>query len=631
MKKFLILFFICVSVISMQAQKRYVIAFDCTKSMNHPDGDYTDKGLDDSKLWKPAKDCIHSLWTQASPVDEFVILLFQNNVLEIVKGRKSTHLKDWNYIERRMNDAIKKSGNTCILKAWQTAEQYFTNNCDFYFITDGVEDHDNNGQINDDEQTDIDVVCRKIDDFCNLGINGFYTNLKQSENDNINNQISRKVKQSCFKDLIAGSITPTSLSLSQEDINKGKKTYGLTFNPVDRHRVANVRELDVKFLDDVENARVKNPNKYFNITISGISNNNIELTIDQHTPVPYDLLDDSSSCRLYLSVSSNDKDVAVFPQLITMDVRYYYEKIAYLPTIELEGTSNYHPAFFIKPLANLFSNCDFIAEHRPDTIEFDLKQMLNDRILFNNEAIKHNCSYKLKLVPIREKDKDAKFILLKNNEICNGNIIEVLSTDNNLKVGIVFYESSADGTFKFKLEPIDSKGLDKINECTNISEASIPVSVKFEKNKNLLSCFFVCLLILLFLLCVFRIAFVRLPYRRLNAHLYYIVDGYEELLLSLDNCTVGVISSKNQKQSFLCKLFNGKYCYSTLIKGLNEDIFVKFDSTDLRGNRILKLFSKGSYKISSVNISGSLLTRNEESKYFISDKNNNEILTIKYF
>ena len=98
------MFFICVSALSMQAQKRYVVAFDCTKSMNHPDGDYTDKGLDDSKLWKPAKDCIHSLWTQASPVDEFVILLFQNSVLEIVRGYKGTQLNDWNRIESRMND-----------------------------------------------------------------------------------------------------------------------------------------------------------------------------------------------------------------------------------------------------------------------------------------------------------------------------------------------------------------------------------------------------------------------------------------------------------------------------------------------------------------------------------------------
>ena len=155
----------------MQAQKRYVVAFDCTKSMNHPDGDYTVKGLDDTKLWRPAKDCIHSLWTQASPSDEFVILLFQNEVIERIKGCKGTQLNDWTSIESKMNKAIEKGGNTCIYRAWQMAEQYFTDNCDFYFITDGVEDHDNNGQINEDEQADIDAICKKIKEFCNLGIN----------------------------------------------------------------------------------------------------------------------------------------------------------------------------------------------------------------------------------------------------------------------------------------------------------------------------------------------------------------------------------------------------------------------------------------------------------------------------
>ena len=82
MKKFLLFcFFFCACTFSIHAQKRYVIAFDCTKSMNHPYGDYSDKGLDASILWNPAKNCIHSLWKQASPNDEFVILLFVNTIL----------------------------------------------------------------------------------------------------------------------------------------------------------------------------------------------------------------------------------------------------------------------------------------------------------------------------------------------------------------------------------------------------------------------------------------------------------------------------------------------------------------------------------------------------------------------
>ena len=349
MKKiFTLLFLIATCVLSIQAQKRYVVAFDCTKSMDHPSGDYSDNGKDPSILWTPAKNCIKSLWKQAAPNDEFVILLYQNKILYTIKGQKGLQLYDWNSIESKMEDAITKGGNTCIFQAWQASEQYFTDNCDFYFITDGVEDHDNNNQLNDDEQAHIDAICEKIDVFCNLGINGFYTNLKQLENDNISNQISRKIKSSCFVNLIAGNITPLSLSLNQDDLNKGKKTFNLTFKPIESQRVANVQKLDAIFVD--HDGGLQNASMYFRPTISGIRNNKIELTIEQISPVPQNLLDQFNSCKLYLNVFSNDKNDAIFPELITVDVRYYYEKIAYLPSLELEGTSKYHPAFFISSL-----------------------------------------------------------------------------------------------------------------------------------------------------------------------------------------------------------------------------------------------------------------------------------------
>lgn len=631
MKKFLVvLIVLMVCLFTVQAQTRYVIAFDCTRSMIYPTGDYSPNGEDPYKIWIPAKKCIHSLWTQASDNDEFVILLYQEKILHTIKGYKGSQLRDWSAIESKMEEAIKNRGNTCILHAWQASEQYFKNftgDCDFYFITDGVEDHDNNNQLDDDEQAHIDAICNKIDKFCALGINGFYTNLKQSENDNINNQISRKIKSSCFKDLIAGNITPLSLSLDQEDLSKGKKTFNLEFKPIDSQRIVNVQALDAVFAD--YDGGLQNAGKFFKATISGISNNKIELMLEQVTPVPQELLDQSNSCKLFLNVLSNDKDVAIFPESITVDVRYYYEKIAYLPSFTLEGTSKYHPTFFIPSLADLFSGCDFIAEHKPDTISFDLKKMLNDNTLFNNEAIKHGSSYKLQLVPLREKDKDAKFFLMKNGILCNTNMIEVRTTDDNLLISIIFDSASEDGTFKFNLIPTDPNELDKINECANIEEALIPINITYEKNCNPMSAIIISLIILIILVCLIRICFVRLSYRRLNVRMYYLVDGYEELLLSLDNCTKGVITSRTQKQSFISRLFNGKYCYSNPIDDIEDDIYVNYDSNDMHGNRILRLSSKMNYKINSVNISDLMLTRNVE--YTISNRNNKQILIIKYF
>lgn len=580
MKRFIILLFIFTTcILSVQAQKRYIVAFDCTKSMDHPSGDYSINGRDPSKLWIPAKNCIKSLWKQASHNDEFVILLYQNKILYTIKGLRGIQLHDWNSIESKMEDAIKNGGNTCIFQAWQTSEQYFTDNCDFYFITDGVEDHDNNNQVNDDEQAHIEAICNKIDEFCNLGINGFYTNLKQSENDNINNQISEKIKSSCFKDLIAGNITPLSLSLNQEDLNIGKKTFNLTFKPIDNQRVANVQKLEAVFVG--LDGGLQNAGKYFKSTISGISNNKIKLTLEQITPVPQDLLNQTNSCKLFLNVLSNDKDVAIFPELITIDVRFYYEKIAYLPSIGLEGSSKYHPAFFVSSLADFFSDCDFIAEHKPDTISFDFKKMLGNNKLFNEEAIKHRSSYKLQLIPIREKDNDAHFILLKNGQICSNNTIDVTSSDENILMCIIFDESSVDGTFKFNLVPIEPRELDKINECTNIEEASILVTIEFDKDFNPLE-LWLCILGFIFLIITaIMFCWNNIIARKIMDKQICLIPDIYKPIAEVNNCVKCILTKKHPsgRNGFIHRIYFGPIQYVYLPEAVS-DIILKTNYDD---------------------------------------------------
>lgn len=580
MKRLLIILITSIiCLLTTQAQTRYVIAFDCTKSMNHPTGDYTKNGYDPYKIWIPAKKFIQSLWIQASDNDEFVILLYQDRILHTIKGFKGSQLSDWNSIESKMEDAITHGGNTCILHAWQTAEQYFTDNCDFYFITDGVEDHDNNNKLNDHEQSHIDIICKKIDEFCNLGINGFYTNLRQSENDNINNQISKKIKSSCFKDLIAGNITPLSLSLDQEDLSKGKKTFNLIFKPIESQRVAHVQKLDAVFTSNDEG--LENANTYFRPIISGITNNRIELSIEQITPVPQNLLDQSNSCKLFLNVTSLDQDVAIKPELITIDIRYYYEKIAYLPSLELEGISKYHPAFFISSLADLFSGCDFIAEHKPDTITFDLKKMLNDNTLFNNEALKHGSSYNLQLVPLREKDKDAKFSLLKNGSRCNNNMIEVRTTDDNLLISIIFDNSSNDGIFKFNLIPSVPNKLDKINECTNIEEASIPITIEFDKDFNPLELWLCILGIILFIITAVMFCWNNIIARKIMDKQICLIPDIYNPIAEVNNCIKCILTNKHStgRNGFIHRIYFGPIQYVNIPEAMS-DIVLKTNYDD---------------------------------------------------
>lgn len=628
MKKILtFLFLIATCVLSMQAQKRYVVAFDCTKSMDHPSGDYSANGRDPSILWTPAKNCIKSLWKQAAPNDEFVILLYQNKILDTIKGLKGSQLYDWNSIENKMEEAIKNGGNTCIFQAWQASEQYFSDNCDFYFITDGVEDHDNNNQLNDDEQSHIDAICKKIDEFCNLGINGFYTNLKQSENDNINNQISRKIKSSCFRDLIAGNITPLSLSLNQEDLNKGKKTFNLTFKPIESQRLANVKKLDAIFVE--QDGGLPNASMYFKPTITGISNNRIELTIEQITPVPYNLLSQSdNSCKLFLNVLSNDKDVAIFPELITVDVRYYYEKIAYLPTIELEGTSKYHPAFFISSLADLFPGCDFIAEHKSDTISFDLKEMIDGNRIFNDEAIKHGSTYKLQLIPHRDKDENAKFILLKNEEICKNNTIDVASSDENILISIIFDKNSTDGTFKFNLVPVEPKELDKINECANIEEASIPLIIEFDKDYNPLSFLLFLVFVIFLLCCILRIIYIMVcPKMKGQISIQY-PDIQGTIPYSIQGCKKFVFYNVEKNQSFISKLFFG---ITKTPKGRQLNNFWSSELVIIRNNsKSIQILCNENYLFNHAHRHTPLVCKQGRTMVTITNINDNISVTLNY-
>ena len=198
MKKILLSIFVALLAIISEAQERHVIAFDCTRSMIYPTGRFAEEYEDTTVLWGPAKSNIKSLWDSANDDDEFVIVLFQTEVLDIIECTKKS--MSWSLIERKMNSAIKKGGNTCIFNAWVKAENYFKDNCIFYIITDGVEDHDNKLSINNEEQEHIDRICEKIDSFCkNKTMRGYYSNLKSVENENISNQIAEKIRNSeCF-------------------------------------------------------------------------------------------------------------------------------------------------------------------------------------------------------------------------------------------------------------------------------------------------------------------------------------------------------------------------------------------------------------------------------------------------
>lgn len=627
MKRCILLFICLFGIIEFaSAQKTYVVAFDCTKSMNHPSGIYDAEHEDPSVLWIPAKECIHSLWEQAEDEDMFHVILFQSNTLKELHEIKSN--LSWSTIEQEMDCAISNGGNTCLYNAWMNASKYFTADCDFYFITDGVEDHDNKPSISKDEQKHIDAICKLIKDFCR-GSNrqGFYTNIQESKNDKITNQITETIKSSCFFSIVAGNLEPRYISLDQTDINNHGKDFEFHFNAIDEGQPLNVDGIVAEIICD-DYPYLRNASDYFSVSAFDICDGEMTLSIKTTgKDVPLTLLNDNE-CKFRVRIFSTGKK-AIFPQVVNVTARYYIEKVGYLPSDNFKGESNYHPEFFVKQLSQIFPKCDFIAEHEPDTIRFNIKQALNNNALFNDEARKCHSSYKLKLVPTRKKDNNAQFTVLKNGIICPNNIIEVNSSDEELIISIVFSESSAEGKYKFNIVPFNPIQLDKINECANIEEASIPVIIEFDKDLNPLDFWLVCLLCILLTCCLIRILSSHLS-RGVYCGVDYVINGSQEVLVKKRRANRIVISSKVKKQNWIDWLFNGKTLYNIEpISELKSDICL--EAARLQRTMRVKCQENNDYNIDGSKMRRQILTADENIEHIITDTDNVKLLTLIVF
>ncbi len=191
MKKLSILIIGIFLTLSLQAQKNIIVAFDVTKSMQCPDAnkdisklDFTENDYnkkknyadnkyildttknpfyEPDKIWEPALEDLKSIVENADEKDNVIILPFQKKVFEPIKSKK------WDYVHEKLCSYGKNGGNTCLLTVWESAEKYMNNgNFEFYFITDGDEDHDNKPDtINDDEGKHTSCVISKIKSFEN--------------------------------------------------------------------------------------------------------------------------------------------------------------------------------------------------------------------------------------------------------------------------------------------------------------------------------------------------------------------------------------------------------------------------------------------------------------------------------
>lgn len=631
---FVFLFLCC--TIEIKAQKTHIVVFDCTQSMIHPNGLWGKENID-STMWKMAKQNIKSVYeTMVEKNERFVLLLFQSEIIDKVDCVKKSD-NDWASINAKMERALEQGGNTCILNAWNRAESYFTSNTNFYLITDGIEDHDDNGRIGKLEQEHIDLICNKINNICEqTGIQGFYTNLKEEENILKCKDISETLENSCFKRPVVGTISPQEISLDENDIMRKSKDFVLSFNTSD-DKIVDLNGIHASFCLDSE---LPSPEQYFDVKIDNncIKQNKLCLKVNIIDTVPEQLLKRDNSnkpyCKFNLVIESDSiEKECIYPQKVGLTAHYYIEKVAYLSSEKKEGTSLYHPPFFIKCLSKRFEKHDWISEHNPDTIAFDLKE---SRIgcLFNSEAMRFgNSGVTLRLSPVTEADSTkADFIMLFNEKPYENKQFSINTNDSVALMKIVFDKCSEKGSFNYRLLAVETYDLDKINDCNNNNDYFLPIVLTFNKRHNILNMFFLLLALFVFLALIIRILYVRRPSAIMNDYLYYVLNDDEGLLINLEKCTRGIISKSPQKrQGSISRLFNGTFCYSNPIKDIEEKIIVTADGCDDYGNHSLKFSSSGDYKINGISLSDYPPINKDTSKEYVITKNSRIMLTIKYF
>lgn len=618
------------------AQTTHVVAFDCTRSMIYPDGIYKEE-YRDSTLWNMAKLTIKSVYENMVKYDErFVLLLFQDNVIATYDKKKKDN-KEWNNINIAMEKGLLHGGNTCILNAWEEAEKYFDGSTNFYFITDGIEDHDDNGRLDKVEKEHIAAICNKIQTICEFGnIKGFYTNIKESENNIKCKEISDALKNSCFHQPIIGKFDKTEISLDVHDLKNKFKQERLTFIPSIENNLYDIQGIQVEFTPS-SNGELRNPEQYFRIVVKDgmIRQNKLDLSIEVIKNVPTEYLqrdaNDNCYCNFNVLIKSNDDEkVCIYHQPIKISAHYYFEKVAYITEKGLCGESTYHPAFFISSIARLFNEVDCFSEHNPDTISYNLMDQ-NRKSLFNSEALRAKSHITYIVVPKTNKDsKHTKFTLLYNGKKCLNNKFKMSTSDPEAILKIVLDKESKEGVSHFYIKVDEGSNIDKINDCCNLAEFSLPVELSFEKNHNILNTLILLLFLIVALGLLTRIIYVRRPSAIMNTQVYYVENNSYELLISLRNCTRGIISNHVQKQSFLSKIFNGTYRYSNPMNMIHEDIHVYVDSCDNRGRKNLKLTSSGNYTINGIAISKFPSISKDENMNYLLQYNESNILTIKY-
>lgn len=583
MKKLFLILILLVLALNISAQKHYVIAFDCTKSMDHPnafeDNDYSSAARDVSKIWNPAKNAVKDLFEQANNNDRFTIILFQDKVLDVCDGNK--YELSWEHINNKMEEAITHGGNTCILSAWNCAERYLANspNAVFYLITDGIEEHDTRAAKDIVAIEHTDELCQRIIDFCNTHENtrGFYANLVRSLYDKKNNKINKALEQSnCFIIPVIGRFPDVEIDMSE---NKGdyEKRIVLTLQHTDINPVT------------INNIIVSSTDEYFDVSSPArkIENDKLELVIKYKGNLSSSIKDNNKH-RFKVSIKSNHNEkIQITEHTINVTVNFKLSKVAYLPTTKLKGESVYQKPFRL--LERVFPG--IAAEKKPTIIEIDLKSIIKEdghNAVFNDEAIKQNAE-----LTIQIKDKKSSTLppmsIGYNGKQC-GDLITLRSSDEKSIIQITF-DKNADPKKYHLLMCVDGRGvknLDRINFASDCSYSN-DMDITFIVKSNPWHVTAIWIIVLLAIILMIRIIIKNLPNKKMHGRL---TSGVLENVL-LEGKVKCILTNRRRKQSVISSLLNGPVGFS------KPDGFWQQELTIKRGRKfnMIEIMPSNDYKI----------------------------------
>lgn len=539
------LFFSCHNI---SAQIHYVIALDCTKSMDHPnafyDNDYSADARDVSKIWEPAKNTVMDIFNAASSNDRFTIILFQDRVLDCIDADKSQ--LTWSSINARMEAAIKNPHNTCVLSAWERAEKYFSNssNAVFYLITDGVEDHGSDKEL---ARIHTEQLCDKIKTFCANYANteGFYTNLVKSLHDKNNNVITKALEASpCFRTKVGGRFDDRMVVDIDENKGNYSQNVSLTFHPTDVVPA------------NLNNIRISSDDSYFEILpLSGeVVNNRLDVKVNCKEIVPLSVRSgDTHTFNIKIFSDSSEKH-QIYDQTITVTANFKLSRVAFLPKESLKGESVYQKPF--KLLEDVFPK--IAGEKKPTVIKFDLNQLVNEHTLFNDAARRAGSEVYLRLKD--RKNKPLPLVSMTYNGKNSGDMFVVRTSDKEAILEVEFDRNADAKKYRSLCLVIDDiNNVDRINSLVDCYDYTLDLDLTYKVKENPWYVSALLFVILVALLILTWIIIANFPTRKMFGQL--IPEGsYPITIQGKVKC---VMTSVSQNQSLLSSLFKGPIVYST--------------------------------------------------------------------